>query len=502
MGLTRLVAGRTIGYAHVMASIRQHRLRWKATVRVPKALEVHHGGRKFLYRSLQTSDRKAAQLEADAWEVALRLEWAEMQGSAVPDRAALRELYGSWLQRAEGGEFVVHVDGEDDPIAAGIGHEIERMADTIGERELSDTEATRLAALQDAILRRAGRKAKQRPELEATFRELADEHLRLWRLKPGLKETHTEQQKVATFDLFASYFGANPLRKVRRADGSAFADALRQLDPNWARSGKAKGDSGILPWQKLQQEFGGRERGLSDATVNRHMATLSALWKWGEEREYCEGRNPFDGHRRSLTNGKNKRGYVAWKADELATLFSPPPKRNDLTEIMLVAMFTGMRLNEIASLTFGQIRTEHGVPLIDVTEAKTPAGERRVPLHARLLWLVERTKDAEPSARVWPKFVAEGPGARPGRDAGKEFSRFKAGRGFTDRLQAFHSFRKNVVGQLERAGVPENEVAMLVGHEKPGFTFKSYGSQTLLERLAEIVALIDYPDVPLPTPMA
>ncbi len=132
-----------------------------------------------------------------------------------------------------------------------------------------------------------------------------------------------------------------------------------------------------MSWQEIQRNFGGRAKGLSDATVNRHMATLSAFWRWAEEREYCEGRNPFDGHRRNLKEGRNKRGYVAWETADLQTLFSPPPKRDDVTEVMLVAMFTGMRLNEIVSLTNGQVQSIDGVPCIDVTDAKTTAGTRR-----------------------------------------------------------------------------------------------------------------------------
>jgi len=93
----------------------------------------------------------------------------------------------------------------------------------------------------------------------------------------------------------------------------------------------------------------------------------------------------------------------------------------------------------------------------------------------------------------------EGPGKKAGADTGKEFSRFKPALGFTDRRRVFHSFRKNVVGQLEEKRVPQNEVAQLVGHGK-GFTFDTYSpGGVLLGRLAEIVALIDYPNVDLPT---
>ena len=37
-----------------------------------------------------------------------------------------------------------------------------------------------------------------------------------------------------------SYFGERPIREVKRADASAFVDALRQLDPAWARTGKGR----------------------------------------------------------------------------------------------------------------------------------------------------------------------------------------------------------------------------------------------------------------------
>jgi len=355
-------------------------------------------------------------------------------------------------------------------------------------------------ALNDAKAEREGREVPRRTELERTFRELADEHLHLWRIEPGRKATNTEQQKAATFDLFASYFGERPIRDVGRADASAFVDALRQLDPNWARTGKARGQGPTMTWQQLQKAFGGRSEGLSDATVNRHTATLSAFWKWAEEREHCEGRNPFLGHRRKLRSGRNKHGYVAWEAEELQVLLSPPPKRDDLTEVILVAMYTGMRLNEIASLTFDQIKSDGGLSYIDIIDAKTTAGERRVPLHPQLAWLEKRKEKAKSGERVWPNFTPEGPGKKPGGDAGKEFSRHKRSLGFTDRQKAFHSFRKNVVGQLEQAGVPQNEVAQLVGHEKQGLTFGVYGRGMTAERLAEVVALIHYPGVTRPEP--
>lgn len=482
-----------------MASIRQHRQRWKATVRIPKALEGAHGGRKYLYRNLTTTDRRAAQIEADAWEVSLRVQWAAAQGREAPSRLALREMYGAIFGQATNGEFLVYGRPEDDEVEAGIDHEIERLAESIGQREPSATESTTLAALQDALRVHNGQRVPRRRELEATFRDLVENYMTAWRADASLKESNTEQQKIATFDLFASYWGEKPLRDVRKADAAGFVDALRRLNPLWGRSPLAKKSN--LVWEELQKAFGNHAPGLSDATVNRHMATLSSFWKWGQERDHCEGNNPFAGFHKKLKQGRNVQGYLAWEGDELKRLFNPPPKRADLAEVMLVAMYTGMRLDEIASLKFGQLNTASGIPYVQVEDAKTPAGTRKVPLHHKLGWLAKRRDGADAAGRVWPGFNEEGPGKKPGADAGKEFSRLKLARGFTERTKVFHSFRKNVVGQLEALSVPQSEVAQLVGHEK-GFTFGKYGAGVSLQRLAAVVALIDYPELQITAPAA
>jgi integrase len=101
---------------------------------------------------------------------------------------------------------------------------------------------------------------------------------------------------------------------------------------------------------------------------------------------------------------------------------------------MLVGMFTGMRIEEIASLTWDRIRTTEGVTYIQVEDAKTPAGNRRVPIHPALGWLkLCAQSNTGSTARIWPLFNEEGPGKKAGADAGKEFSRHKLARGFDDR---------------------------------------------------------------------
>lgn len=480
-----------------MPTLKQRYHKWEARVRVPKAL-VGNYGKEMLYRTMRSNNRRAAEIEARDWEVGLKAEWAALTGNDSPALQGMRRERQEYAQTrllATHGHYRVEASGED-PSLTGIDFEIDKIAELNGREELSSVDAARLAALNDAAMELQGLEVPQRPELEATFGELSGEYVRWWKAQDGLKPSNTEQQKRATFWLFAGYWGEKPLRRVRREDAARFFDALRLMDPTWARSATAR----ELSWGELQRQYGGRDKGLSDATMNRHSAALQQLWKWAEERGHCVGRNPFSGFRKRLRQGVNVKGYLPWETQELRQLFEPLPKRSDLVEVMLVGMFTGMRLNEIASLTGAQVREEEGVSFIQVVDAKTPAGNRQVPLHSRLGWLKERAKKAG-EGRIWPTFNPEGPGKKAGADAGKEFSRLKQARGFYDRRKAFHSFRKNVTRIMERDRVPENEWAQVFGHEK-GFTYGRYNPDGItLPQKAAIIARISYPGLTLPVPL-
>ena len=469
-----------------MASLIQKHSRYSARVRIPKHLTGTYGNKKHLQRSLGTSDKRLAKVEADAWEAALRLEWSAATGNTQAEPGTQRHRYLAKRADAERGAFQVF-QGDSDPAALGIEFEIDRIADAYGQAALPPSVEAELAGLNDGLTTLRGRTPATRREFEPSFSEIATEYVDQWKRQRGLKPSNTEQQKRATYALFAGYWTDRPMREIRETDAVAFSDALRRLDPSWGRKPKALS----LSWAELQSQYGQGAAGLSDATMNRHTAALKALWEWSRRRGHCTGDNPFDGFHKKLTS-KNTDGYLAWSPDQLRALFSPPPKRRDLHEIMVIALYSGMRLNEIASLTGTDIRTEEGVTYFDIQDAKTEAGNRQVPLHPALAWLATKATERG-EGRLWPTFNAEGPGAKPGADAGREFSRFKAGRGFPNRRNAFHSFRKNVTRIMERGGIPESEWAQVIGHER-GFTFGVYNPDGIaLERKLQIIKLIKYP---------
>ena len=56
----------------------------------------------------------------------------------------------------------------------------------------------------------------------------------------------------------------------------------------------------------------------------------------------------------------------------------------------------------------------------------------------------------------------------------------------------FHSLRKTVVTILENAGVPENVVVDIVGHEKTTMTYGLYSGGVLLAVKREVLTKLAY----------
>lgn len=274
-----------------------------------------------------------------------------------------------------------------DPLDLAVSIEIDHIVDHVarrrgidvyrGDRLPADLQA-RIDGLNDGRLQRAGLRTAKQVQYEPPFSELGERWLEQWRQRPGRRPANTSAQYTATISLFAEWWGERPIRLIERSDAARFVEeVLKRLPPSWARTGNAPRP----PLKALLAADGGG--GLSTATINRHVGTLKAIWSWARKLGYAEGENPFGELREKLTK-RNTRGYVAWEIEELQCLFNPPPRRRDVYELTLVGMYSAMRINEIASLTWADLgQGEDGIWHFRVREAKTAAGERVVPVHSR-----------------------------------------------------------------------------------------------------------------------
>ena len=82
----------------------------------------------------------------------------------------------------------------------------------------------------------------------------------------------------------------------------------------------------------------------------------------------------------------------------------------------------------------------------------------------------------------------------------KKFTAWRRSQGITEERKKLHSLRKNFVEALERAGVPDPTISLLVGHKgKRGFTLSRYPpGGPGLKMLAAAVAKVSYRGLRLP----
>jgi integrase len=324
----------------------------------------------------------------------------------------------------------------------------------------------------------------------------------------------TQHQNEATYRLFGDYLNGAPVASVTREDAAKFLDTLATLHPDYGRSPSSKGKS----LSALVETFANKGETLTNRTLNRHTTALSALFNWAKQTGIYTGDNPFSGQLR-------KSGAAGWQPmndDELKKLLASPllaksrrkdrvqPAKHTMTTTLawlpLIALFSGMRSEEICQLRLADVMRDQGVWFFNVTEedgqkVKSGAGVRKVPVHsalikAGLLDYVKHVKD-DPSGRLFPGLRPGGPDGKFNWYFTKAVGRYFTSLGITRKNVTFHSLRKNTVNAFERARVHQSEAALIVGHER-GFTYAKYNPVGLeLPALRAIVEKIRYPGVSL-----
>ena len=133
-----------------------------------------------------------------------------------------------------------------------------------------------------------------------------------------------------------------------------------------------------------------------------------------------------------------------------------------------------------------QVRDDH----FSVEDAKTKAGWRDVPIHRELAKTMARLTECSKDGCVLSGLTVNKYGDRS-NGIGKRFGKLKTALGFGP-AHVYHSIRKTVVTILENAGVPENVVADIVGHEKTTMTYGLYSGGVSLKVKRDALANLAY----------
>lgn len=486
--------------------IKKRKQSWYSNIPIPPRYRHLHGGKAKVEQSLKTRDERVAERKARAMAAKLQLEWAAKVDGCRDSAAALRlETYEASRQAALSGHIVFDIAQgltELDPelVEEAVSVETDEVRNKAllrsdpdenpeGEVVLPPLEKARLDGLWDGLRELKGEAPDSRASYEPPFAQVAQQWLKEWQSRPDRKEANTGQQYAATIRMFAEWWGPRSTRRIKASDAAAYVSHLRTLAAGDVRNRR----------KPLETAADQQRQGLKDGTINRHVGTLKTIWLWAKQRGNAEGDNPWDGLRSRLTK-RNTSTYLPWTVEELHHLLvNNPPMRRELYEISYMALYTGLRISELADLTWGRVLEADGIHYLTVDDAKTEAGIREVPLHGNLHWFLGKSRGQADDA-VWPNFNPEGPSKSRGDDASRMFGDHKRRLGFAVRRKAFHSFRKNITSEMEQLGVAPNEWARIIGHE-PGFTYGVYSPHGLtLQKKHEIINRLAYRGLALPTP--
>ena len=225
---------------------------------------------------------------------------------------------------------------------------------------------------------------------------------------------------------------------------------------------------------------------LSIKTKKQYLFAGSSFWKWAIKHDenfkklHRDQQSPFEKHDFPVNRSKRGDGSTDRKAftpEDVTKLYEAAKatkNREILTDLILLGAHTGARIEELCQLQIQDIVTEEGVQCFYFYDGKTAASERHTPIHPAIKATVEKlirnSKDG---------FLISSPaGNKYGNrsDAlSKQFGRLKTKLEYNSQF-VFHSFRKTVITQLQRADVPGILIASIVGHETGTITFDVYSA--------------------------
>jgi len=209
--------------------------------------------------------------------------------------------------------------------------------------------------------------------------------------------------------------------------------------------------------------------GLANATVNRHLAYVRALFnaaiRWG----LLQGRNPA-GSPGMLPEQHRDRYLSPVETQALFRALAADPDETAASALMLLAV-TGARRGEALQAKWEDVDLERG--LLTVPPSRSKSGRvRHIPLSALATAILQRQlakRQLHPdNPHVFPSNRRAGSPVEGVRGA---WRRAKKAAGLADDLR-IHDLRHSFASALANSGVPLNEIGRVLGHSQLSTTLR------------------------------
>lgn len=329
-------------------------------------------------------------------------------------------------------------------------------------------------------------------------------------VRRGEWEKQTALQARKSYALFLEQFGDRPLANFARTDAAAFKELLSDLPGNYGKAAEFRGmPASAIVAATADQSI---ER-LSPRTIQRHFNALAALWTMAVEQGQTTTNIFSEWKFPSAKRARDQREH--WSREQLVGLFATPvwggcqslhrrSKPGDLIVrdakfwLPLIAVFSGMRQEEICQLRLADVRQEEGIWLFDINirdgqQLKNANAVRRVPIHSELmklgLLLHLKERGEAKDKMLFPDLNPGGADDRLGHNYSKWFSRYRQEAKVYVPRRDFHSFRHSATTFMRQAGVDGPTVDEITGHETAGETAR-YNKGFTLANLKDAVETI------------
>ncbi len=385
--------------------------------------------------------------------------------------------------------------------------------DKIGIEHLNgnyDTEFDQQRGFGSLVTPESSSQMDIKPEKPAPIyllKEMTEEYI-AYKKSSGKWTANTENNCRTSLNLLCEYFGNEcPLHTITR-------DRMYEMRENVIRRLPVRRNTDSryrnLPLQQAIKLD--TEKKISIATVNEYLFDFSSFFKWCVSYKEILQKNPVIELKIEDPVAPDEKRYPYSQSD-IERIFRQLKELQDVNDYkqlertwtILIAMFSGMRLNEICQLFLDDIVQTDGIPYFKLPgshptqRVKNAYSKRAVPIHPALLnhgflgYVISlRGKpDKNGLERLFPSYTWS-PHSRYTKNFENFFNKFNREHITKDTLKSFHSFRHTVSTYLEnQPNVETFQVNRLLGHNSKTTTEQRYAKSDI-KRLREVLSLLQY----------
>ena len=364
------------------------------------------------------------------------------------------------------------------------------------------------------------RKTEKKPNLKEYF----EDYIRIMKDERQWTKDSVSLNKTVMQSLLYE-FGDTDINHLTKDNLDEYKNKLIKLPKSWGNKFNKTFNKCTTLDEIIRKNESIQMQTISLSTVSRYISVVRLFFNYYHEKDKINKNIAKKLKVFIPPRVKKKSHWSPYSIEELETLFNisfytTQLKKNidnkiEKVLIPIIALYSGMRLNEITSLYIDDIQKEKNIYYFNINDkkdktTKNRGSDRRVPIHPKIietgfLDFYDNLK-SKSGGRLWlslkkdKKYMDsdsyddrnEG---RYSKDFSSWYSRINRKYVTKDKEKVFHSFRSNVINNLKQQEESKDIIKELVGHETEDITFDTYGENYSLEIIQKLVNKIHY-DVP------